>query len=60
MRWIIMNDKFWKKDWQQAKKRLTKWWQGNGIVLSITAPRDKPLLDIDKPKEPDTLEKKMD
>lgn len=46
---------FLKKDWEKAKFNLTNWWQGTGIALSITAPRDTPRGDLKKPEEPADL-----
>lgn len=52
-----MANNFWKKDWERARERLTDWWEGNGIVLSITAPKDEPHQNIDPPEKPANLEK---
>ncbi len=43
----------WKKDWPQIKPRFAQWWQGEGLVCMITAPRDKPLEDLPEPEAPD-------
>ncbi|HSV74814.1 MAG TPA: hypothetical protein VLH79_13730 [Chthonomonadales bacterium] len=32
----------WKPDGGEARRVLTKWWEGQGLALHVTAPRDEP------------------
>ena len=45
----------WKPDWQEAKANLVKWWAHQGLALSLTAPREKPLEKVPKPEKPADL-----
>ena len=40
----------WKPDWPQAKANLTKWWNGEGLAVCVTAPRDVPIEPISEPR----------
>ena len=42
----------WKEDWDQARARLTAWWERRGLALCVTAPKDKPWEDLPEPKGP--------
>jgi len=50
-------DKFWKKDWDETRRRITNWWNGKGFVISFFPPlqTDTPVEDITPPKNPRTL-----
>ena len=42
-----MNDdwnNFWKDDWALTRERFQAWWRHDGLILDITAPRDKPRI----------------
>jgi len=43
---------FWKEDWDQARERLTAWWEHRGLALCVTSPKDKPWEDLPDPKAP--------
>ena len=32
-------DNFWKDDWDQTRRRYLDWWQHDGLILQLTAPR---------------------
>lgn len=52
-----MIDCLWKEEWDKTRERLTAWWEGEGLVLCIMAPRDEPLANLSKPEEPDDIER---
>ncbi len=35
-------DDFWKEDWDQTRRRYLDWWQHDGLILHVTAPRENP------------------
>ena len=42
-----MNEKwsdFWKEDWPSTRERFQAWWQRDGLILHVTAPRDVPRI----------------
>ena len=42
----------WKNEWPQTRRRLIRWWEGEGAVLSLTAPRNEARIDIPEPEAP--------
>ena len=47
----------WKSDWPQARDNLIKWWAGEGLALSLTAPRREPIKHVPPPPDrPDDAE----
>lgn len=36
----------WKPDWPAARRALEAWWNGTGLALSVTAPKDEPWEEI--------------
>ena len=49
---MMSTDHLWKHDWPSARGHHIKWWDQQGMVLWITAPKDKPWEDIPRPAEP--------
>ena len=45
----------WKPDWPEAREHFVQWWRGDGMVVWITAPRDRPMEDIAEPARPEDL-----
>lgn len=45
---------FWKEDWDRARERYIKWWKREGLILTVTAPRDRPWEEIPEPPKPAT------
>jgi len=45
----------WQPDWPQAKANLAKWWNREGLVLNLTAPRPQPIEDLPPPPPSDDL-----
>lgn len=46
----------YRPDWEQARRRLTKWWNGGDIgrpAMAVTAPRQQPVEDIPPVASPD-------
>lgn len=43
---------FWKENWEQTRERITAWWTGEGMVLSVTARRDTGLQSRDETQAP--------
>lgn len=39
----------WKPDWHQARRAMADWWDGRGLALWVTAPKDRPWEDIPEP-----------
>lgn len=39
----------WKPDWAQAKERLTRWWERNGLAVYLSVPRKTARDGIAKP-----------
>jgi hypothetical protein len=37
-------DHFWKDDWALTRERFQAWWQRDGLILDVTAPRDIPRI----------------
>lgn len=35
-------ENFWKPDWERTRARFEAWWQQQGLILHVTAPRDEP------------------
>jgi len=48
----------WKPDWPQAQRRIVDWWRGAGLLLNVSAPLDKPRLDLERPARPDDLRRR--
>ncbi len=44
----------WKPDWPQGRENFVKWWNGKGLVLWLTAPRDEPIEPIAEPEFAET------
>lgn len=42
----------WKPQWTRTMERLEAWWRREGLVLHLTAPREKPLMDLPRPAAP--------
>ncbi len=42
----------WKTDWPDAQRNLIKWWSGDGMALSLLADRRAPLVDRERPVDP--------
>lgn len=42
----------WKEDWPAARRALRRWWEGRGLALHATAPKEKAWKEI--PRPPDT------
>jgi hypothetical protein len=40
----MKDDVFWRDDWALTRERFRAWWQRDGLILDITAPRDKPRM----------------
>lgn len=36
---------FWTDDWAQARTRFAAWWRRDGLILDVTAPRNRPRLE---------------
>lgn len=48
---------FWTDNaWTTIQHHYRQWWQGEGLVLCVIAPRDEPHADITPPPQPETLE----
>lgn len=45
----------WKPDWAQARANLERWWDGEGLVMCVKAPRREPLLSSPEPTPPASL-----
>jgi hypothetical protein len=39
-----MENDFWKSDWALTRERYEAWWQREGVILHLTAPRDEPRI----------------
>ena len=47
----------WKDDWAQAQQILIKWWNGEGLAVSMSdAHRNEPLASVSQPTPPDLIE----
>ena len=47
----------WKPDWPKARENLTRWWNRQGLALSLTCPRAAPVEAVpEPPPEPADLE----
>jgi hypothetical protein len=46
----------WKPDWTEARQALTDWWNGVGIALYITAPKEQPAPTYPPPPTPPDLD----
>lgn len=46
----------WKPDWPQVKEHYEDWWNQDGLVITIGAPRPEPREGIEEPPEVDDLE----
>ena len=47
---------FWKTDWVAAREHHLQWWKQEGLVLWVTAPKEKPWEEIARPAEARDLE----
>ena len=45
----------WKADWDRVRQNHIRWWDGRGLVLYLTAPRDEPVEPVDRPRPPADL-----
>ncbi|MGB2824726.1 MAG: hypothetical protein WBF17_27390 [Phycisphaerae bacterium] len=45
----------WKPDWPQARENFIRWWNREGLVLWLTAPRAEPIEPIAEPARPDDV-----
>lgn len=45
----------WLPDWDRVKGHHVKWWQRDGLVLYLTAPRDEPIEAVPEPAPPPDL-----
>lgn len=45
----------WKPDWPKAREHFVKWWNREGMVLWLTAPRAEPVEPIDEPPCPEDI-----
>ena len=41
----------WKEDWPEARRALASWWDGNGLALHVTAPREIPAEELPPPPD---------
>lgn len=39
----------WKDDWAEARRNWIRWWNGEGLALSVTAPRRTPIERVPPP-----------
>lgn len=46
----------WKENWDQARENHIKWWNHQGLVLWVTAPKNQPWEDLQDPGPPTSLE----
>lgn len=46
----------WKPDWPEVQQHYIDWWNGNGPVVTLPAPREEPREGIEQPEEADDLE----
>ena len=46
----------WKPDWPKAQKNFVEWWNGDGLVLMMAAPREEPREGLQPPEDPEDLE----
>lgn len=49
----------WKPDWELAREALTAWWNGEGLALSVRAPKDEPWEALADPGQPATPDEKF-
>jgi hypothetical protein len=42
----------WKENWSETQKNLVKWWDGEGMALSLVAARSEPVEPVAKPPTP--------
>jgi hypothetical protein len=42
--------KFWKEDWERARKNLLRWWRLEGPAISVMAPKDEPWAELPAPE----------
>jgi hypothetical protein len=52
----MATETFWKTDWEQGRRALADWWNGTGLALHVTAPKDEPWEDILPPEPAPDLE----
>jgi hypothetical protein len=53
-----LTDLCWKEDWATARQHHVEWWNHQGLVLWVTAPRDVPALDLPAPPAAPSLEER--
>lgn len=46
----------WKPDWPEVRQHYIDWWNGDGLVVTLPAPREEAREGIEKPDEPEDLE----
>lgn len=51
-------DLVWKDDWATARQHHIAWWQGEGLVLWVTAPRAVAAAEVAPPPAPASLEER--
>jgi hypothetical protein len=49
-------DRLWKEDWATARRHHIQWWNHEGLVLWLTAPKDRAWEDVEAPQQPKDLE----
>ena len=42
----------WKPDWPQVRENFIRWWNHEGLLVRLTAPRDEPIEAIPEPATP--------
>jgi len=46
----------WSANWSEAKQNLVRWWNREGMAISLTAWRKTPALNLAPPSEPENIE----
>ena len=41
---------FWKEDWDRARENLLRWWNLDGLAISVMAPKDEPWAELPAPE----------
>ncbi len=55
---MIDSGMLWKDNWAAAKANHVKWWKRDGLVLWVTAPKDKPWENLPDPGPAVSLEQR--
>lgn len=50
----------WKEDVEAAQRRLRDWWDGKGIALHVTAPKDESWVEVPEPPPADPTTQRLD